>query len=59
MARRIAASSSAEPITHGTGSVAPDWKPRPGNWRAVLMNAGGTRGVAAAAAALLYRAARA
>jgi hypothetical protein len=33
--------------THGAGSVTLDWKPRPGNWRAVLMNAGGTRGVAA------------
>ena len=31
----------------GRGSVALDWKPGPGNWRAVLMNADGTRGVTA------------
>ena len=31
--------------TSGTGSLALDWKPRPGSWRAVLMNADGTRGI--------------
>jgi hypothetical protein len=31
----------------GTRSVALDWKPRPGSWRAVLMNADGSRGVTA------------
>jgi hypothetical protein len=31
--------------TRGTGSIALDWKPRPGSWRAVLMNADGTRGI--------------
>ena len=68
----------------GTGSLAVAWKPRPGNWRAVVMNADGSRGVtaelqlgartsllwwlaallglgivASAAAAMLYRCARA
>jgi hypothetical protein len=31
----------------GKGNIALDWKPRPGNWCAVLMNANGTRGVTA------------
>jgi hypothetical protein len=40
-----------EPIwvsaTSGTGSLALAWKPQPGDWRAVVMNADGTRGVTA------------
>jgi hypothetical protein len=31
----------------GTGTVALAWKPRPGEWRAVVMNADGSRGVTA------------
>jgi hypothetical protein len=31
----------------GAGSVALDWKPRPGSWRAVVMNADDSRGVTA------------
>jgi hypothetical protein len=33
--------------TTGTGALALDWKPRPGDWRAVVMNADGSRGVTA------------
>jgi hypothetical protein len=33
--------------TSGTGKVALDWKPRPGSWRAVVMNADDSRGVSA------------
>jgi hypothetical protein len=31
--------------TNGAGTLALDWKPRPGNWRAVVMNAKGSRGI--------------
>jgi hypothetical protein len=31
--------------TSGDGKVALDWKPRPGSWRAVVMNADNSRGV--------------
>ncbi len=33
--------------TSGTGNVALDWKPRPGSWRAVVMNADDSRGITA------------
>lgn len=33
--------------TSGAGNVALDWKPRPGSWRAVVMNADDSRGVTA------------
>jgi hypothetical protein len=33
--------------TSGTGNFALDWKPRPGSWRAVVMNADDSRGVTA------------
>lgn len=33
--------------TSGAGNVALTWKPRPGSWRAVVMNADDSRGVAA------------
>jgi hypothetical protein len=33
--------------TSGAGNVALDWKPRPGSWRAVVMNADDSRGVSA------------
>jgi hypothetical protein len=33
--------------TNGAENLALAWKPRPGDWRAVLMNADGTRGVTA------------
>jgi hypothetical protein len=33
--------------TSGAGTLALDWKPRPGKWRAVVMNADGSRGVTA------------
>jgi hypothetical protein len=32
---------------NGAGSLALNWKPRPGDWRAVVMNADGSPGVAA------------
>ena len=31
----------------GTGNVSLDWKPRPGSWRAVVMNADDSRGISA------------
>lgn len=33
--------------TSGAGNVALNWKPRPGSWRAVVMNADDSRGVTA------------
>jgi hypothetical protein len=33
--------------TSGTGNVALTWKPRPGSWRAVVMNADDSRGITA------------
>ncbi len=33
--------------TSGTGNVALDWKPRPGSWRAVVMNADDSPGITA------------
>jgi hypothetical protein len=33
--------------TSGTGNLALAWKPRPGKWRAVVMNAVGSRGITA------------
>jgi hypothetical protein len=33
--------------TSGSGNVALDWKPRPGSWRAVVMNADDSRGITA------------
>jgi hypothetical protein len=33
--------------SRGTGSLTLDWKPRPGDWRAVIMNADASRGVTA------------
>jgi hypothetical protein len=33
--------------TSGAGNVALDWKPRPGSWRAVVMNADDSRGITA------------
>jgi hypothetical protein len=33
--------------TSGTGNIALDWKARLGKWRAVLMNADGSRGITA------------
>ncbi len=33
--------------TSGAGNLALDWKPRPGSWRAVVMNADNSRGVTA------------
>ena len=33
--------------TSGAGNVSLDWKPRPGSWRAVVMNADDSRGITA------------
>lgn len=33
--------------TSGAGNVSLEWKPRPGSWRAVVMNADDSRGVSA------------
>jgi hypothetical protein len=33
--------------TSGAGTITLDWKPQPGKWRAVLMNADGSRGITA------------
>jgi hypothetical protein len=46
-ARRPADASFWAASATGAGTVALAWKPRPGNWRAVLMNADGSRGVTA------------
>jgi len=32
---------------NGSGTLALDWEPMPGDWRAVVMNADGSRGIAA------------
>jgi hypothetical protein len=45
--RAPAAASLWVKSSSGTGSLSLAWKPRPGNWRAVLMNADGSRGVTA------------